>query len=319
MDIEGFVAIQKDLLRREYETELEQAGNARNKFSGGELQRMGKALLGLRCEVSTGTFGRFILSLKATSAEAEKAGSKRMIPPNKFSVGSVVHVTKGKTFQKRTKRGKSEDDRVAESSRLTGVVSRQSQVVLKIMVDSNTTYDAIDEYRFCSNVRIDLMPDKETYRRLCAGLDRLLRCPRWASNIVAPLFRHSAFDSFTSARNDGDNDDKLIWLNSGLNESQRRAVRMCMSVKDVAFVHGPPGETPSVALRFCACHVRSPWFTHSTQAHTSFVSQERARRPLSLSSYIRKCAEDRGFSCAHHQMWPWTISSFDLPRVWRER
>eukprot|EP00940_MAST-03C_sp_MAST-3C-sp2_P003003 g3003.t1 len=247
MDIEGFVAEQKDLLRREYESELEQADNARDKISGGELQRMGKALLGLRCEVSTGTFGRFILSLKATSVEAEKAGAKRMIVANKFSVGSVVRITKGSATKKRTKRGGSEDDRAAEPSHLTGVVSRRTQVSLKIMVDSNTSYDVIDEYRFCSNVRIDLMPDKETYKRLSAGLDRLLRCPPWASNIVAPLFRQSAFDTFTTARSD-ERDDELTWLNKGLNESQRRAVRMCMSVKDVAFVHGPPGTGKTTTL-----------------------------------------------------------------------
>eukprot|EP00939_MAST-03C_sp_MAST-3C-sp1_P000821 g821.t1 len=250
MDIRAFVDIQKKCIRGEYEAELEAAECARKTRSATALQRSGRALLGLYAYTEEGLFGRSRVILRSTSIEAAAAAKHlKLLPANKFSVGSIARLScvGGESHGKR-------DDDVVE---ITGVVSKRTQSAVHLSVEERLA-DALQdlmregttrrgsEKKKGGRFRIDVVPDMYTQKRLEKCLDVLTSPPSSCAS-VAPLFQQTSFGgSPSSSPVDAPASDDFF--DKSLNEAQRRAVRMCLDSRDVAFVHGPPGTGKTTTL-----------------------------------------------------------------------
>lgn len=229
LSLEEWVPRMKGLLDLEREAEIAEAAEA-TRLPGKELQAKGVCLLSLVVhDVTSGLYGRSVVELRARDAGP--------LPANRFSPGDIVGLCDSKSGGvaggsvggaggARSGAGKPIEHVI------TGVVARSRDKALMIAVDDETSdLDAMP-----NSVRVDLLANNATFRRLNEGLDRLVRrdvAP--ASHLIDILFGSEEPRFVPPSR------IKFTPFNGSLNESQLAAVKMALSTRDVSLIHGPPG------------------------------------------------------------------------------
>ncbi|KAL4440242.1 hypothetical protein ABPG75_003243 [Micractinium tetrahymenae] len=222
---EDFIAWVMPLLEMEREAEVAQAEEALSAGSPESAAAKGRALLNLRlADAEGGLLGRTLLTLVNN-----KGGGSEPLPPHKFSPHDIVRL--------RPSKGDGSGPPLAE-----GVVYRVRDSAMTVAVD-----DVPDE-GLDVPLRLEKMANEVTYQRLRAALTCL--GGEGQRGLAAPLVdvlfgrRSPRFDSAPPA-----------WqpLNSGLDESQQRAVTLALAAQDVALIHGPPGTGKTTAVIELIC------------------------------------------------------------------
>eukprot|EP00191_Tetraselmis_sp_GSL018_P008500 CAMPEP_0177616496 /NCGR_PEP_ID=MMETSP0419_2-20121207/24197_1 /TAXON_ID=582737 /ORGANISM="Tetraselmis sp., Strain GSL018" /LENGTH=490 /DNA_ID=CAMNT_0019114579 /DNA_START=53 /DNA_END=1522 /DNA_ORIENTATION=+ len=181
----------------------------------------GRTLLNLKCQdVETGLLGRSILTLVPNWGPRE--GRSEALPPHKFGPHDVVAL--------RPNKGDSTAEALAE-----GLVYRVKDAAILVAVDE-APEEGLDR-----PLRLEKLANEVTYRRYRQTLVSLSACAAGGepSRLVDIAFGR-AQPGFQPPR----------WtpLNKGLDESQRRAVGLALSAKDICLIHGPPGTGKTTTL-----------------------------------------------------------------------
>ncbi|XP_070687489.1 DNA-binding protein SMUBP-2 isoform X1 [Pempheris klunzingeri] len=214
MAVEQFVSKTLELLKEEREAEIEETRVWQENVSLKDLQNKGVCLLKLQIgSQSTGLYGRTVIVL-----EPRKHLGFSSLPSNSFGPGDIVGLydTGGCT---------------AASQVGTGIVTRVSQASVSVAFD-----DSKDGLSFDSDALYDLLKlaNDVTYKRMKKALNALNGYNGPAANLINVLFG----DSKPSSQS---HPNKVEFVNSNLDESQREAVSFALSQRELAVIHGPPG------------------------------------------------------------------------------
>lgn len=195
------------LLDMESKAEAQEVAERGRRLSPAEAQRTGTSLVDLVItDEDTGLGGRYLVQL-----EKRKRGA---LPWTRLGVGSPVVLS---------------PETAKTTTGCRGVVYRRGERSLHVALGSMP--DDLGDYE---TWRVDLSSDEVAAQRQRAGLQRakLARGDRLAGlrdvllGVQPPAFR-------------ADRDEAA--LDPGLNDPQREAVRLALSARDVALIHGPPG------------------------------------------------------------------------------
>ncbi len=185
------------------------------RLSGIERQRRGRALL----DMKGSRVGRDPLGLflvKYSRIDGKK------LPDTEISPGDVVLVSKGRPT------GKEATGTVVSKTKFTIVVGFS---------------DAPPRYVYGKEIRIDLFVNDTPFTRMNDALTQLTNNP-FISNIVLNKFQvektQVPIENF---------------INSKLNESQRKAVKQALETHPVFLVHGPPGTGKTTTVTEIICQL----------------------------------------------------------------
>jgi ATP-dependent RNA/DNA helicase IGHMBP2 len=201
------------LLQMEAREQARQTLERVRRLTAAEAERSGDCLLGLVVrDESAGLGGRFVLTL------AKRGGA--LLPWTRLQPGSPVLLS----LQGR-----------AHDAGRRGVVCERDESLLRVAV--NDPLDADEETVF----RLD-RADDETARL------RQLQALRQAGAAKGDRLAELRGVLFGESAPDYDKDSDFIPLNTNLNDSQRKAVRLALSASHLAVVHGPPGTGKTTTL-----------------------------------------------------------------------
>lgn len=65
--------------------------------------------------------------------------------------------------------------------------------------------------------------------------------PQWADEVPATIPKHEVEASGSET---GGVNNHIEWYGTALNDSQKEAIRFCLTAENVACIHGPPGVSP---------------------------------------------------------------------------
>lgn len=237
LDPDAFIALTEELVDEEKEAEVKQATESIAERSIETAQARGSSLFSLRVEdIEGGLLGRSLLTLVSNKGEKNSTASEGsekkpqvssafpLLPAHKFSPHDVVAL--------RPSKGPPDSPCIVQ-----GVVFRVKDCSIIVAVD-----DVPDE-GLDIPLRLDKLANEVTYQRLKETLGALSKAAAGmdtashpsGSRLVEVMFgkREPAFVS-----------PPPQWspMNLSLDESQKRAISLALSAKDVALIHGPPGE-----------------------------------------------------------------------------
>ncbi len=199
------------LLELESTAQARRAAEQTRKFSGADAERTGNTLVDLRIiDENAGLGGRYILQLAKPR--------RSPLPWTRLDVGSPVLLS-----------ADVEHDQRKSSSGFRGVICQRDEHGISVALTHLP-----EEMGDVEKWRVDLAGDDVSAQRQRTAL---LRGKNARANRFAQLrdvllgLRPPAYDA----------DLVEPVLDQGLNDSQRDAVRMALSARDVALIHGPPG------------------------------------------------------------------------------
>ncbi|KAK9808936.1 hypothetical protein WJX72_006613 [[Myrmecia] bisecta] len=223
LSLEAFVAQTLPLLELEKDAEVAQAQEAVSQCKPETAQAKGRALLNLRCtDAEGGLLGRTLLTLASNKGAGTVPVS---LPPHKFSPHDVVDLKPNKASP-------------SDPAIVGGVVYRVKEEVIIIAVEEAPD-DGLDQ-----PLRLEKLANEVTYKRLKETLQTLARGVHQegpAGALVDVMFGRSPPRFLNNA-------PPWTPFNTGLDESQRRAVSRALAAKDVALIHGPPGTGKTTAV-----------------------------------------------------------------------
>jgi DNA polymerase III delta prime subunit len=201
------------LLEMESEAAAQQAAELASRFTGKEAERTGESLVDLVIlDEDTGLGGRLLVQLVKRS--------RTPLPWTRLGVGSPVML--------------SPEDGRGEGYR--GVVYERQDGMLRVAL-ATTPEDLGDHDTW----RIDLSSDEIAIQRQQIALERARQAAGERLAELREVFLGRRAPQF------GPEED-FAPFDPGLNESQQSAVRLALSARDVALIHGPPGTGKTTAV-----------------------------------------------------------------------
>ncbi|KAM7414762.1 hypothetical protein PAMA_019532 [Pampus argenteus] len=215
MAVEQFVSKTLELLQEEREAEIDETRLWQENVSLKDLQNKGVCLLKLQIRSqSTGLYGRTVLVL-----EPRKHLGFSSLPSNNFGPGDIVGLydTGGCS---------------AASQISTGIVTRVTQAAISVAIDDSKDGLSFDTDAFYNLLKL---ANDVTYKRMKHALNALNgHCNGPVANLINVLFGEGKPSSQSQP-------NKIEFLNSNLDDSQREAVSFALSQRELAVIHGPPG------------------------------------------------------------------------------
>ncbi|KAI5776532.1 hypothetical protein EDC01DRAFT_451991 [Geopyxis carbonaria] len=234
MDIPLFATTQLTLLASEHAAEVAGQTSLLTSRPPAALQHSGLALLNLSLSAQrTGLGGRTVLEFEPDNAII----SDGVFPAHGLRSGDVVRIAEQPGGSAKKKEKADMKDQGVE-----GVVHRVSEGKLTIAVASKKSGEDSDdagvEALVSSGKRLWAvkLANEVTWRRMVKAVEQLKDTGERGSagSLMRVLFGMSAP---APVEDIGD----ITWLDEGLNDSQREAVKFALGSKDVALIHGPPG------------------------------------------------------------------------------
>ncbi|OCF38686.1 DNA helicase [Kwoniella heveanensis CBS 569] len=241
--LEAFIARHQYLLQLERKAEEEQTRLLNSNCSPRLLEQRGLALGGLGVSnISVGLGGKNLIELHRPSAYHVNP----QLPPHTFRNGDPVrieaHVASNATLNGTKAKGKKKDD---DEGAVEGVVYRVGQEKVIVAVDGSKEVDLPERLRLlklANSVTFDRMDKTLLHlRRLIIPEDGApsphaqnfplinsllsIQTPMWCKDVPPNL----------------KDEKELQWYDDKLNDSQKEAIRFCLTAENVACVHGPPG------------------------------------------------------------------------------
>lgn len=172
-----------------------------------EAERTGQCLAGMVVrDEHSGLGGRWVVTFS-------KRDRSRPLPWTRLQVGSPVLL--------------SDEDR-PNGLRTRGVVCERAETFVRVALNEPP------EQEMPASCRLDLAPDDAAGQRQRTALETARSARRGRLAELRGILLGEAAPAF-------DPETPLEPLDAGLNESQLQAVRFCLSARDVAVLHGPPG------------------------------------------------------------------------------
>jgi len=216
--VDAFVDHHLELLELERREEVEEARRMMRELSDGELQKRGVALLKLKiADDDVGLGGRTLLVLEPSSGYD--------LPAHRMSPGDIVTV-----------RTHGSDAKVDDSP--TGVIWRVRSGAITVALDDSDA--SVSE-----PVRLDRVANDITYRRLRDALGKLQSYSKGPASRLREVSFGQREPYFEEP---GRAEKPLVFFDESLDESQKEAVRLTLTAKEIALIHGPPGTGKTTAL-----------------------------------------------------------------------
>ena len=114
--------------------------------------------------------------------------------------------------------------------------------------------------------------------------------PTWTDEVPAKIPKPEVGGSGGEA---GAVNNEIEWYGTALNDSQKEAIRFCLTADNVACIHGPPGVSPSPLLMPNRCehywaeltnNRRERRIPSSNSSSSSFLAQYPIETPARLGS-----------------------------------
>ncbi|WVF71157.1 hypothetical protein IAT40_005955 [Kwoniella sp. CBS 6097] len=242
--LEAFVTRHQYLLQLERKAEEEQTRLLNSNCSPRLLEQRGLALGGLGVSnISVGLGGKNLIELHRPSAYHVNP----QLPPHTFRNGDPVRIEAHATSNggANAKGKKKEEDEGA----VEGVVYRVGQEKVTVAVDGSKEVDLPERLRLlklANSVTFDRMDKTLLHlRRLIVPEDGApsphaqnfglinsllsIQSPTWSKTVPPTI------------KDEQQQQEGLQWYDDKLNDSQKEAIRFCLTAESVACVHGPPG------------------------------------------------------------------------------
>ncbi|MCJ1308817.1 hypothetical protein MMC25_002472 [Agyrium rufum] len=217
MDVPSFAAAQKELLAAELAAEASSTGDLLATQSPRSLANAGLALVNLVLSSQrTGFGGKTVLELEKDSA----VGNDGELGDHGLGVGDIVRVAEQPKGNERKKQLAT-----LEKGGAGGVVTKISMKGVSVALDRDEEdLDGLGGRLWVMNQTMDKLQKMQENNyslliRVLLGLDRPTPVPAKTAESAADL----------------------KFIDEGLNDSQKEAVRFALASKEVALIHGPPG------------------------------------------------------------------------------
>ncbi|XP_076446820.1 DNA-binding protein SMUBP-2-like isoform X2 [Babylonia areolata] len=227
MSVEDFVTRSRKLLEKERDAEIEETRVLTEQLPAKELQRRGVCLIKLRlAERGTGLYGRTVVTFQPYWPGKD-------LPSHNFTPGDIVGVA---------------EEGAQSDSQVSGVVSRVLPTSLQVAFEENEDVFSLDDDK---QFRLTKLANDVTYRRLKRALSDLEHYSSGpCQQLINILFGLSPLTPPALQKD-------YHWINTGLDDSQKEAVKFALAQQEVAVIHGPPGTgktTTVVELILQAVH-----------------------------------------------------------------
>lgn len=200
----------------ELESQAEEAAERSRRLSPADAERTGNTLVGLTIlDEDTGLGGRYLVQL------AKRTRSP--LPWTRLDVGSPVVLS---------------PENGSAASGYRGVVYEREAMTIRVALGSMP--DDLGDHELW---RLDLSADEVALERQRAALQRARLAH---GERLAELRQVLLGERQPEFGREKDNEEPP--LNPGLNEPQREAVRLALTARDVALIHGPPGTGKTTAV-----------------------------------------------------------------------
>ncbi|ETS88000.1 hypothetical protein PFICI_01828 [Pestalotiopsis fici W106-1] len=226
----AFAQTQLALLDAELQSEVQETSGLITGLSPTSLQRAGLALTNLVVGAQrTGLGGKTVLELEPDSA----TNASGELPEHGVRVGDIVLVSEQPAGS-----AKKREIRDLEKKGARGVVTKVKRDGVFVAADEEREGDA----QLTGRVWLVKLADDVTYRRMNQTMERLLKMTESDYSIFTRVLFGLSTPSQVPADLGADPElGKIEWIDPGLNESQKDAIRFALASKEIALIHGPPG------------------------------------------------------------------------------
>lgn len=212
-DLSQWLSKQRELLGLELHEENQQLSTKLQNLSASECQDAGLSLLSLEIDsVKTTLFGRCTLCFK-------HSGLSRALHKNNFKVGDEIAVYNPKYLHTPS----------ADESRVEGVISRVSSVIIEMVCDEAPNDDLMSP-----PLRMDLRANEATHKKMTSALNELEASSNHLVNILISNNDRIQFEVSNFTTN-----AMFKPMNPELNPSQLAAVNCALNAPYVSIIHGP--------------------------------------------------------------------------------
>ncbi|KAM0819579.1 hypothetical protein AB5N19_05395 [Seiridium cardinale] len=229
VDIDAFAQTQLALLDAELQSELQETSGLISSTSPTSLQRAGLAITNLVISAQrTGLGGKTVLELGPDSATS----SSGELPEHGIRTGDIVLVSEQPAGSAKKKEIKD-----LEKKGVRGVVTKVKKESVAVAADEEK-----EDVQINGRVWLVKLADDVTYRRMNQTMERLLKMTESEYSMFTRVLFGLTSPSLVPTDLGSDTEwGNIEWIDPGLNDSQKDAIRFAMASKEIALVHGPPG------------------------------------------------------------------------------
>src|SRR6056297_1628339 len=201
----------KQLVELERQEEMERHEIEIKRLSSRAREKKGRALLKMRGKGDGQTYDH----KPKVKFMKEEVGEK--LPDTEISIGDLVMISKNRTL---------------DDNNPTGTVAEKTNYSLTVVFDQDPP-----GFVFSDSLRLDLYLNDITFQRMLDALDEF----KTAEDDTRLKELQKKVLGFEDLNYKEKEFNDLKWLNTDLNQSQKKAVKRALNARDFTLIQGPPG------------------------------------------------------------------------------